>query len=193
MNQEIEIEFKNLLTEEEYKNLRNAYFTAEEAPFSQTNHYFDTPDFLLKQHGSALRIRKKKDRFVLTLKQPLESGLLETHQTLTTDQADAALTISILPSGDVLEQIQKTLEVQQTSFAYLGSLSTDRLEKEVDGGLLVLDKSTYINVTDYELEFECAEESAGKKAFFSLLEKHGIKEKQTISKIHRFYEQLHKL
>ena len=50
------------------------------------NHYFETPDFSLKA-GSALRIRHKGETYTLTLKQPAEIGLLETHQVVTEDEA----------------------------------------------------------------------------------------------------------
>lgn len=51
------------------------------------NHYFETPDFSLKEAGSALRIRHKGETYTLTLKQPAEIGLLETHQVVTEDEA----------------------------------------------------------------------------------------------------------
>ncbi|WP_212685903.1 CYTH domain-containing protein, partial [Salmonella enterica] len=82
MAQEIEIEFKNLLTEEEYlKLLSNLPFPKYSQ--TQTNYYFETEDFSLKAHGSALRIREKNGNYTLTLKETHELGLLETHDALT--------------------------------------------------------------------------------------------------------------
>lgn len=60
MSETIEIEFKNLLTKVEYEKLLNAFNVKDEQIICQTNHYFDTPDFTLKDLGSALRIREKK-------------------------------------------------------------------------------------------------------------------------------------
>ncbi|WP_026690164.1 CYTH domain-containing protein [Alteribacter aurantiacus] len=191
MNQEIEIEFKNLLTKEEYIRLKHAFFETNDQPFSQSNHYFDTADLLLKDNGSALRIRKKNDRYVLTLKQPLETGLLETHQTITKHEAEIAFKNGSLPLGDVINHLKKTLPVTENSFTFLGSLATDRLEKDIPGGLLVLDKSSYLNETDYELEFECTNADEGKKVFHSLLQDYDIQKKDTESKIHRFFNTLH--
>lgn len=51
------------------------------------NHYFETPNFSLKEAGSALRIRHKGETYTLTLKQPAEVGLLETHQVVTENEA----------------------------------------------------------------------------------------------------------
>lgn len=56
MTQEIEIEFKNIVTEEEFNTLCKSF--SIEVFTKQVNHYFETPDFSLKA-GSALRIRHK--------------------------------------------------------------------------------------------------------------------------------------
>ncbi|TMW74048.1 CYTH domain-containing protein [Alteribacter natronophilus] len=186
MNQEIEIEYKNLLDENEYSRLKDTFFTRD-TPFSQTNHYFDTEDFLLKEHGSMLRIREKNSGYVLTLKQPHEKGLLETHQNLSENEADAAFNGSGIPEGDVLHHLNKSLNVEGRFLTYLGSLTTKRLETEMDEGLLVLDESTYLGVTDYELEFESSDEDRGRKAFQQLLREFSIKERHTMSKSHRFF------
>lgn len=59
-NQNIEIEFKNMLTKEEYELLLTHFQVGKEDLFEQENHYFDTSDFALKANHSALRIRKKR-------------------------------------------------------------------------------------------------------------------------------------
>ncbi|PYZ97735.1 CYTH domain-containing protein [Alteribacter lacisalsi] len=186
MNQEVEIEFKNLLNEEEYHRLRMAFFKNEE-PFSQTNYYFDTKSYLLKDHGAMLRIREKAGSYILTLKQPIDTGLLETHQYLSDKEASTAFAGNGIPGGDVIEHLNKTVDLDRRDFRYLGSLTTERFERKIEGGLLVLDQSTYLDFTDYELEFECADETEGKKAFSSLLDLHKIAERETPSKSHRFF------
>lgn len=59
MAQEIEIEFKNLLTKNEFEKLTQAYQLDNEDFVLQENHYFDTKSFALKHKGAALRIRKR--------------------------------------------------------------------------------------------------------------------------------------
>jgi len=84
MRQEMEIEFKNLLTNSEYQRIKN-FLQLEDPLFKkQENHYFDTNDYALKSHGAALRIREKKGTWELTLKQPRldEHGLIETNQVI---------------------------------------------------------------------------------------------------------------
>ena len=70
MSQNIEIEFKNMLTSEEFLQLK-LHFNIDQNKFKkQVNHYFDTPSFSLKSLNSALRIREKGTQFEMTLKQP---------------------------------------------------------------------------------------------------------------------------
>ncbi|WP_368895813.1 CYTH domain-containing protein, partial [Priestia megaterium] len=45
MKQEIEIEFKNIVTKEEFDRLRSHFQLTEDQFVSQENHYFDTPAF----------------------------------------------------------------------------------------------------------------------------------------------------
>src|SRR5699024_9526368 len=85
MNQEIEIEYKTLLTERAFNKLTEALPFPHDA-IKQVNHYFKTEDFQLKKKRSAIRIREKKDTIVLTLKQPHPDGILETHETLTKEE-----------------------------------------------------------------------------------------------------------
>src|SRR5699024_12529467 len=82
MLQEIEIEYKNMLTKDEYKRLLTAF------PFPKiakhlVNYYFETKDMSLKNYRSALRIHKKNNVYYLTLKETHTKVLLETYDQLT--------------------------------------------------------------------------------------------------------------
>ena len=186
MSQNIEIEFKNMLTEEEFHFLEK-YFKIEPEQFKkQINHYFDTNSFSLKNHGSALRIREKGSKFEMTLKQPALQGLLETNQMLTTGQAEEALSSGRLPEGEVKDAVVRLINDTE-SLQYFGSLTTVRAEVEYKEGLLVLDHSYYLNTEDYELEYEVTNESAGYEFFSRLLEDLKIPIRPTDNKIKRFY------
>ncbi len=65
------------------------------------NHYFETPSFSLKEAGSALRIRHKGATYTLTLKQPAEVGLLETHQVVTEEEARMMMATNVIIPGAV--------------------------------------------------------------------------------------------
>src|SRR5699024_6280641 len=86
MGQEIEIEYKNLLTKQEFNHLLH-HFSFPQPGKKQTNYYFETKNFTLKENRSALRIREKDGNYQLTLKEPHVNGLLETHDMLTESEA----------------------------------------------------------------------------------------------------------
>lgn len=185
MKQEIEIEFKNLLEKEEFYHLVEA-FQLEENFISQTNHYFDTSSFLLKNNKSALRIREKGNTYTLTLKQPRAVGLLETHEALTKEEAQAIIeSPSHLPKG--ISSILENMQIKASDLTFLGSLTTDRAEVSFKNGLLVLDHSTYLGQEDYEIEYEVSDEEIGKENFLHLLETHQIPVRKTENKIKRFF------
>jgi uncharacterized protein YjbK len=188
LHQEIEIEFKNLLTEQEYNLLLEQLKIRSETANKQVNYYFDTADMLLKEHKSALRIRKKGREYVLTLKEPHPDGLLETHQKCTETEAINAMETGDIPQGQVTEQIRRLTSVSEAQFNYIGELSTKRLEIHEPDGLIVLDKSEYLGKVDYELEFETSARTAGEAAFKRLLNDYGIPQRKTKNKIERFYE-----
>ncbi|WP_096155120.1 MULTISPECIES: CYTH domain-containing protein [Bacillus] len=187
-NQEIEIEFKNLLNKEEYERLLHTFNLHEEAPVKQINHYLDTDDFQLKSHGCALRIREKKGAYTLTLKQPKGDGLLETHQKINTEQMTAVINGHSIPVGYISSILKDELQVNGSSITYFGSLTTHRFETDYQSGLLVLDKSEYLNVVDYELEFEVSNYEIGQGQFKQLLEQQKIPTRETKNKIVRFYD-----
>lgn len=192
MSQNIEIEFKNMLTEKEFHYL-SSYFKLEPDQFKkQINHYFDTPSFTLKDKGSALRIREKGNEFELTLKQPAKQGLLETNQILTEGQANEALKTGKLPDGEVKDAVSDLIS-NMNELQYFGSLTTVRAEVEYKEGILVLDHSYYLNTEDFELEYEVTDESEGFRNFSNLLTELKIPVRQTDNKIKRFYAKKYNL
>lgn len=191
LSQSIEIEFKNLLTQLEYKKIKSHFQLNETIFILQENHYFDTINFDLKANKSALRIRKKSKAYELTLKQPSEEGLLETNQTITEDEAKFALMHNKLPKGAIEKQLIE-MNIVYTQLKFFGTLTTRRAEWLYKGGLLVLDHSTYLNTEDYELEYEVTNRSDGYTHFVNLLSDLQIPIRKTENKIMRFYLQKYK-
>lgn len=189
MSQEIEIEYKNLLTSDEFTLLMNHFNLSSGDFISQENHYFDTIDFSLKAHQSALRIRKKQDKYILTLKQPHRQGLLETHQHLTNEQAYFLLNSETMQmiDGEVKEAI-RLIGVNPDKLLYLGFLKTDRIEIKDCENILVLDHSFYLNRDDYEIEYEVQDPVKGKERFLEILKQHNIPVRATKNKIQRFFD-----
>jgi uncharacterized protein YjbK len=186
LSQTLEIEFKNLITKPEYEKIKTHFQLNTTEFFTHENHYFDTQAFLLKQKRMALRIRKKNDHYELTLKQPAHEGLLETNQVLTADQAQLALTESIIPRGEIA-QLLHAEAIDISTIRFFGTLTTIRAEWEYQNGLLVLDRSYYLNTEDYELEYEVTDFKEGQKSFVDLLSLLEIPIRKTDNKIKRFY------
>ncbi|MFO1445562.1 CYTH domain-containing protein [Bacillus sp. Bva_UNVM-123] len=191
MAQNIEIEFKNILTKEEFQKLIHFFQFTKDDFFTQENHYFDTAQFALKESGSALRIRKKNNEYELTLKQPHQEGLLETNEMLTIIEVE-----EMLNGGEITNHFIRTLinemGIDPNEIEYFGTLLTKRAEIEYQAGLIVLDHSSYLNKEDYEIEYEVSNQEAGKSVFAELLSQLQIPFRKTENKIKRFYQEKYK-
>jgi uncharacterized protein YjbK len=188
LSQSIEIEFKNLLTLDEFNTIKTHFGISDSDFFQQENHYFDTAKFELKENNAALRIRKKANHYELTLKQTVADGLLETTQILNEPDVQLALSENRLPQGQVSNLIVE-MNIDPASLQFFGTLTTNRTELDYMGGILVLDHSYYLNKEDFELEYEVTERMTGEKTFLAILQFFQIPVRQTKNKIFRFYQQ----
>lgn len=188
MEQELEIEFKNILTKDEYDALYSDFKQDKSSEFSQRNVYFDTPSFDLRKRGCALRIRLKKEEAEMTLKTPFEGHHKELNLPLSLDEAHL---LTIQGAFQLPQPIVKILESDEPfpsrSVIKLAELTTTRLETVKDDTLIVLDKSSYSGTIDYELEVEAASEERGLKVFESILENYTIPKRKTENKIARAF------
>ncbi|WP_103225789.1 CYTH domain-containing protein [Staphylococcus aureus] len=182
-----EIEFKQMITASIYNQLQEKYFK-DSVLFKQVNYYIDTPDFKLKEHCSALRIRVKDNQYEMTLKTPAKVGLLE-YNYIVDIKPEMNLIISNnnLPD-DIRQIIVEQFGVKDTTLSILGALTTYRQETKYKGGLLVLDKSEYFDTTDYELEFEVKDYNQGLQKFQSLLNELNLEHHQPLNKVQRFFK-----
>ncbi|MFQ3904603.1 CYTH domain-containing protein [Staphylococcus sp. Mo2-7] len=180
-----EIEFKQLLSQSQYQSIYNKYFPDME-PFSQTNYYIDTEQFDLRSHKSALRIRVKDEYYEMTFKDTAEVGLMEYNfETDVIPELNKKLVANDLPL-EITEQLTK-MNVDINQLVILGALTTSRLEKEIQGNLLVLDRSDYLNYQDYELEYEVEDYDDGLIQFEMILETFDIKHETPENKVQRFF------
>lgn len=182
-----EIEFKQIISASLYVTLQEKYFK-NCVLFKQVNYYIDTPDFKLKQHRSALRIRVKDKQFEMTLKTPAEVGLMEYNHIISINpEIDMIIPNDSLPD-DIRQILVKQFSVNDQSLSILGALTTYRQETQYQGDLLVLDKSEYLDTTDYELEFEVKDYDQGLQKFQSLLNEWNLEHKQPLNKVQRFFK-----
>ncbi|EOI6974018.1 CYTH domain-containing protein [Listeria monocytogenes] len=190
MVKELEIEFRNLLTKEEYDTLIESFHVKEDDFFEQTNYYLDTTNFDLKERHSALRIRQLENQYQLTLKTPEARGLMETTQILGKDQASAIIAGANIPVGPVRDTL-KELGINHENLQVFGSLKTIRAEKDYKKGLLVFDKNFYGSISDFDLEYEVADYDKGKEIFDKLLKEYQITNQPAENKVARFYHHVY--
>lgn len=188
MSEQLEIEFKNILSASEYHALLH-YFQAEETDFFvQENHYFDTEKKALKLLGAGLRIRILSDSAELTLKTPVKNHLLETTDPLSLATAHELLSKNNIDyEGAVVKKLRQ-FQIKPAEVHLIGSLKTKRFEKMTEKGLFVLDQSFYSDQVDYELELEVTEETAGEKVFNDFLREQRIERNPSKNKIARMLD-----
>ena len=189
MSREVEIEFKSMLTKEEYDQLLKEYGGDTPSLWKQENFYADTQDFALKEQGSALRIRRLPNKNECTLKTPYGEHLLETTFLLSNDDADRMIKQNRLDlSQEILNELTK-MAIDPSHLRFFADLSTIRFEKKEGNQLVVLDKSFYSGTVDYELEVEAVEAKEGRAFFEQLLKEHGIPYRKAKNKIKRAMDQ----
>ena len=184
MSTNLEIEFKNMLSESEYEQLLNHFSISEEQIWTQKNVYFDTKAFDLKRQKAALRVRIKNNTYELTLKTQAEVGLLETNQIITKADYKTLKHDHCLVHGPVYEALME-LGINLNDLRVITDLTTKRAEVNYKDGLLVLDKSFYGEVIDFELEYEVKDYDKGLNIFNELLAKHNIPTRPAQNKIKR--------
>lgn len=189
MGEHLEIEFKNLLTKEEFTHLVDTYKFHDEDFFIQKNIYFDTVDYLLQKQQAALRIRIKEGKGEITLKTPQEKGLLETTDTVSEEQLAQFKETGHFPCSHIINHKLKKLGTSIEHLKLTASLKTKRAEKQLNPDtLLVLDESWYHGQHDLELELETTSFSEGEQFFNTFLKENNISKRPTKNKIQRAVE-----
>lgn len=184
----LEKEFKNLLTFEQYQQLKQEYQTHFTKNIRQTNSYFDF-EGKLEAARCALRIRlvDGAPNGEITLKIPQSSlEVLEITEELPREQLEWWIESQtfVLPSN--LQEALITLGIDISHVYATATLTTQRLEAQLDAHhLLVLDASQYAEKQDYEIELEVDDLVQGERFFNDLLQRFDIKRQQAPSKIKR--------
>ena len=173
-------QFKTLLTLDEYIKLLKRFngFTTD----VQTNHYFDTSRFSLKALDASLRIRER-ETLELTLKRKKGYALQDLTLPVDRDFFDELKATGVLPENEIKTQLIPLIGDQKL-FNYI-SLSTTRIYLTYKSGLVLIDKSEYLNTIDYELSFLVSNYNEGKKEFIQLINELGITYTKSEKKIKR--------
>ena len=191
LEQNLEIEFKNLLTKSEYDTLLQTVFSdGNQKKIVQQNYYFDTKDHQLKNQHSALRIRKTDSFNELTLKVPSQGHLLETNLSLRDNVCSEILKAKQLKLSTIHADIEIDNISNDSVFYLFNQFETVRFEQIRGDHLLVLDQTTFQNGTiDYELEIESSDAKMGKAFFEEFLKSHSISIRPAKPKIARATKQ----
>ena len=185
---EIEIEFKNLLTKDQYASLFKKYDLKNSEEIINKNFYYDDADESFKKIGAALRIRYTNKKTEMTLKVKGETQNVEINVPLDERYPKEPTVLPILPNEIIAELERMNVKIKTPML--IQKIETLRHEITLDEGLLlVLDETTFINdVVDYELEFETKDYETGLIAFEKLLEKNNIDKNPAKPKIARAVE-----
>ncbi|MDL2212289.1 CYTH domain-containing protein [Erysipelotrichaceae bacterium OttesenSCG-928-M19] len=184
MTNNIEIEYKQLLTKQEYEIIEHDLVIKDSQIIEQENFYFETPLFSLKKQGQAIRIRVLNNEFELCRKTQRENDILEENIFI-----DKQIFLAICQQPNLINDYFDNVA---TDLRLLGSMKTKRIEYHYQNGLICLDKSVYLGQTDYEIEYEAADYSS-EGSFKDFLNNYGIEYQRSLkSKIARFSETLEK-
>lgn len=143
----IEQEYKWMADREMFLHILQCFSSQyEEQLILQKNYFYDSPDLFLYRKGITLRVREKDGSFSLQTKigKRMQDGYRvaeEQHVELTA-----------LPEQLTGEKLGLSPELR---FAMLGCLATKRHRFQLAQAVrLDCDESTYLDVTDYEVELE---------------------------------------
>ena len=151
-----EYETRIMLTESEYFEIVSHFMRLHPNKhfLKNTNTYFDTEDLYLRKNHITFRLRTINDiKSELTIKIKGKNGDDEINDSLNTQEAQLVLKSRVFPDGDV-KNFLLTLPYTFDAYKEITTLYNVRLEIEEKDHLLVIDKNTYNNIIDYNLEIE---------------------------------------
>jgi len=145
-----------MLDEEKYFFIATYYMNSyPNKHFLQNdNYYFDTDDLFLRSQHITLRVRVINTiKSELTLKIKGENGDEEITDGLTPKESELLVNDGIFPYGQVRNRLM-FLPYSLDKYHKIAVLYNRRLEIEFDDYTLVIDKNSYGDITDYNLEIE---------------------------------------
>lgn len=189
MHTEKEIEFKNLLTKDEFEQMLAHFQIGSDDFYTQTNYYFDTSSNYFKEKKMGFRLRVMANKNELTLKVPEREHIMnETTYLLTYSEKEDILQNLHFPDIPIINQIRN-----EGTLTCIGSMQTNRANKTFENGMLFFDHSLYSQTEDFEVEYECDDVENGKKVFIDLLESLQIPIRRADKKIARLINYNHTL
>mgnify|MGYP000276066327 FL=1 len=166
MYDNIERELKLLINKQVYDNIMNSYDFHKS--IIQTNTYFDTANQDVKKQHGAVRIRTIENKKIFTLKiKKDEYTHYEFEKEISTENINEIEDPEIL---NWFNQCRIPKNLHPTA-----NFTTLRNVYEFENGELCLDKTTFKNHIDYEIEYEYTSDHDGIQFFNSILDQYGLK------------------
>lgn len=187
MSHVIETELKVLLSKEHFKKLTEHFHLSTQPTIVQRNTYYDTADSKLKLADSALRLRNFPLASEWTIKHRQDAfRSLEITQTnpKPINPSPATINASNINSPGLLEFLDHHA-IDLASLHKTYDILTERWNIATEVGEYALDKSYFLGVTDYEIEFETDQLELAQIAFKSLLQQLNIPYRPANTKISR--------
>lgn len=186
MAKNLEIEYKNILSQIEYEKLFNHYNFSKTVPLTQENIYFDTADGELRKRHIGLRVRITDSYVHLTMKQPVKNHQkLETTEKLTFIDGESIRETGKLSHGGEVADFLSTINVALDDLEVIGKFKTIRHQQVIDGQDMVLDRCFFDHFEDYELEVETTDPEVGMQFYQNLLQNFQIPQRPVKQKIVR--------
>ncbi len=154
-----EFESRIMLTDDEYLSIVSFYMKLypNQHFIQNTNIYYDSDELYLRSHGITLRLRIINDATSeFTLKIKGSNGDTEINDTLNINQFNLLRNENICPEGEVKKYLL-SLPYPMADYKPVATLYNRRLEIENEDHLLVIDKNSYGDIVDYNLEIEAQE------------------------------------
>ncbi len=189
-----EVVFKSLLTLDEYTKLLKL-FEGKTKIDVQTNHYFDTTRFSLKALDTSLKVCERND-YLLVYKRKKGYAIDKKKATISNEEYAYLLENGKLNEKEnddrdipyINDELAKLIKDQK--LVNFLNLYTDRRYLPYESGTLNIDKSEYLGVTDYEIEYSTTAYHQGKDEFIKLISEQQIQYKKSDQKLKRAYTRL---
>ena len=142
----LEKEIKALINEKVYNAILGEFEWDSSA--EQTNHYYISPNNILKKYGITFRVRTINGINKLQIKKHIS------HEDSLQISEETERDIENVPNSFSKEYVKEMTGIE-APVARIGSLTTLRNSfMFTDGVEICLDKSEYLGITDYEIEVE---------------------------------------
>ncbi len=176
-NINIEYEARAMISESQYHAiLRDLPVNVNKT--TNTNNYFDYEDLFLTNHHMVLRTRNiNENKYELTLKIKGKDGDIE-HNLLLDYKDYVSINENILiPNSEIKDKLLEN-NIELKRLKKITTLVTERIEFKLDKALIVIDKNSYNNKIDYNVEVESDSKESAIKYLDQYFAKYGVKHKK---------------